>query len=102
MGNRGLLTDDEQSVPLPLPGFTRAGNGRVDLRVGILHITHNILGTMVNLLHLGFLDVHDFGNFLVQTTELDHILFNLPNSGRSFQGGATGIVGLTGSRTGDL
>lgn len=101
-GIKGKLTDDKQGVPLPLPCLACAGNGSVDLRVGIGDVLHNIFGAVVDLLDLWLLDVHQFRDFLVQPTEFDHILFDLANGARSFQSSAFRIVGLSGSRTGNL
>ena len=97
-----ILTDNQQSIPLPLPCFTRAADSTVDLRVGMLDVPNDILRLLVDLFHGRFLHMNQLGDFLVQPTEFNHILFNFPNRTGSFEGGTLCIVGLPASSTRDL
>lgn len=60
-----ILTDDKQNIPLPPPRPSSALDGGVDLLVGIGHIVHHLLCTLVNLLDGGFLLLNEFGHLLV-------------------------------------
>ena len=82
--------------------FAGAGDCVVQLAVGLLHVAVCLLGTLVDLLHCGFLLVDQLRNLLVELAELDHVLFDLADCGGSLQGGLASIVGLAGSSTGDL
>jgi hypothetical protein len=97
-----IRTDDEQRIPLPLSGIARALDGVVNLGVCILNIVDNIFGALVDLLNSSILLVHQLGNFLVQTAQLDHILFDLSNSGGPLQSSLSSVIGLSGSATGNL
>lgn len=103
-GWRGRLprTDDDQGIPLPPPRVAGAGDCVVQLGVGLLHVAVCLLGTLVDLLHCGFLLVDQLGNLLVELSELDHVLFDLADCGGSLDGSLASIVGLAGSSTGDL
>ena len=68
----------------------------------MLDVPNNILGLLVDLLHGRFLHMNQLGDFLVQPTEFNHILLNLPNRTGSFEGGTLGVVGLPASSTRDL
>lgn len=99
---QGILTDDKKGVPLPLPCLACAGNSSIDLLVGLGDVLNDILGAVMNLFHLGFLLMHQFRDFLVQLTKFGHIPFDLPDGGGAFQSGASRIIGLAGTSTGDL
>lgn len=63
---RGVrLTDDDQCVPLPLPGLASTVNSGVHLFVGVGDVLLDVLGALVDLLHRGLLLVNQLGNFLV-------------------------------------
>lgn len=98
----GRLTDDQQRVPLPLPGATGAVDGMADLGVGLSDVVGDSLGVVVDLLDGRLLLVHQLGDFLVQPTQLRHVLLDLADGGRSLHGGLAGVVGLAGSASGDL
>lgn len=98
----GVLTDDKQGIPLPLASATRALNGLRDLSVALGDVLRHILRILVDLFHLGFLLMHEFRDFLVQTAQLNHILFDLADGGGTLQSGLSGIVGLSGTAAGDL
>ena len=99
---RTRLTDNNQCIPLPLPGLASTINGRVHLLVGIRYILLDILGPFIDLFHRWFLLVNKLRNLLVQSAQFHHILFDLANGGRSLHGGASGLVGLSGSISGNL
>lgn len=100
---RGMvLTDNQQSIPLPLACFPRAADSTVDLRVRMLDVLNDIFGLLVDLFHGRFLHMNQLGDFLVQPTQFNHILLNLPNRTGSFEGGTSGVVGLPAARTRDL
>lgn len=95
-------TDDEQRIPLPLPGVARALDGMINLGVRILDIVDNIFGALVDLLNSSILLMHQLRNFLVQTAQFNHVLFDLSNSGGSLQSSLSGVIGLSGSAAGNL
>lgn len=97
-----IRTDDEQRIPLPLSGVARALDGMINLGVCILDIVDNIFGALVDLLNSSILLMHQLCNFLVQTAQLNHVLFDLSNSGGPLQSSLSGVIGLSGSATGNL
>lgn len=98
----GTLTDDKQSIPLPLSRPTSAGDSFRDLVVRVRNVLRNIVCILVDLLHSRLLLVDKLRHFLVQAAKLHHILLDLANGGRSLQSGLPGVVGLSSPATSNL
>lgn len=102
VGQPRILTDNTQGVPLPFPSIAGAGNGAVQLGVGLLHVLVGILGALLDLLHSRLLLVNQLCDFLVQLAELDHVLLDLADGGGTLESSLAGIVSLARTSTGDL
>lgn len=98
----GLLTNNDQRIPLPPAGIAGAGNSAVQLGVGLRHIAVCLLGALLNLRNGRLLLVHQLRNLLVQLTESDHVLLDLADRGGSLHSRLASIVGLAGSGSGGL
>ena len=96
------LTNTDQGIPLPSPSVAGTGDGRVQFGVGLLNVRVGFLGALVDLRDRGLLLMDQLGDFIVQLAELDHVLFDLADSGGSLQSGLTGIVGLARAGSGGL
>lgn len=95
-------TNDKQDVPLPPPGLAGTDDGAGNLLVGIVDVLDDVLRALVDLLDGWLLLLDELGDFLVQPGQLNHILLDFADGGRSLEGRLSRVVCLTCTEAGGL